>query len=139
MIELIYVSRAALRFSQQQLEQLLQKARDNNQRHEITGMLLYDGYGTFIQALEGPDDKVDTLFAAIQKDSRHSNINQIGYKHISTRSFKQWQMGFKLISDTTNCNLPGYSKFLNSQQKPDFINEHQSFAIKMLYHFRDSD
>ena len=138
MIELIYVSRAAYRFDQQQLEQLLQQARTNNQQYDVTGLLLYDGYGTFIQALEGPEDKVQALFNAIEKDNRHSNINKIGYKHITTRNFEQWEMGFALIDDTARCDIPGFSQFMSAKHKPDYINEHQSFASKMLYHFRDS-
>lgn len=138
MIELIYVSRANSRFNQHQLEQLLQNARLNNQHNDITGLLLYDGFGTFIQAIEGPVDKIDALFAKIKKDKRHSNINRIGYKHITTRSFEQWQMGFKLIDNNTNCTLPGYSQFMNAPHKPDFIHKHQSFTTKMLNHFRDN-
>ena len=82
MIELVYVSKAVQRLKQDQLEAILSKARKNNTDNEITGLLLYDGYGTFIQVLEGPENSVESLFSKIQKDTRHTNINRIGFHHI---------------------------------------------------------
>lgn len=87
MIELVYVSKARNRLEQGELEGILSKARKNNADHDITGLLLYDGYGTFIQVLEGPESSVERLFEKIKTDSRHSSINRIGFHQISSRSF----------------------------------------------------
>lgn len=138
MIELVYVSRAAFRFEQKQLEELLTHARLFNETQDITGLLLYDGYGTFIQALEGPDDHVDALFKKIKADKRHSNVNKIGYSHITERTFPDWKMGFKLLQTSQIHDLPGFSQFMNSRERPEYIQSHQSFALDMLRYFRDS-
>ena len=65
LIELVYVSKAGKRLNQDELEGILSKARKNNTDTDITGLLLYDGYGTFIQVLEGPEPAVENLFEKI--------------------------------------------------------------------------
>jgi hypothetical protein len=52
-IELVYVSQAKYLFQETELKDILDISRRNNIARGITGMLLYDDGGTFIQALEG--------------------------------------------------------------------------------------
>ena len=139
MIELVYISKSVNRFNEQQLKDLLRLARINNKKLDVTGLLLYDGYGTFIQALEGPENSVETLFNIIKADKRHSNINRIGYRDITERTFNDWQMGYKQLSTSSsdNSNIPGMSSFMDSNKKYEYINNNQSFALKMLEHFRN--
>ena len=85
MVELIYISRATERFDEEELTKILNSARTNNQKNHITGLLLYDGRGTFIQALEGPESEIENLFDVIKADTRHTNVNKIGLRHIETR------------------------------------------------------
>lgn len=139
MLELVYISRAITRYNHNQLEELLTLARAKNKQLDITGLLLYDGFGTFIQALEGPEDAVLQLYQVIKADSRHTNVNKIGSRHIDTRSFADWQMGFKLLEDAPITDLPGFSQFMSSQQRNDYIKEHQNFAYRMLKYFRDGE
>lgn len=137
MIELVYVSKAVNRFNEEQLTELLRLARKNNAQLDITGLLLYDGYGTFIQALEGPEKDVMALYQHIKADKRHTNLNQIGYRNITQRHFNDWQMGFKQLSTTPIDNVHGFSSFMSSDNKHEYINNNQSFALKMLEHFRN--
>ena len=113
MIELVYVSRSKSRLVQEELLQLLQQCRRNNQRSQISGLLLYDSYGTFIQALEGPEEAVDTLFMHIQKDPRHDHIHVLGKRAISSKSFADWKMGFRTLSPELIGQIDGFSDFLN--------------------------
>ncbi|MDN3611953.1 BLUF domain-containing protein [Vibrio ostreicida] len=138
MIELIYVSKATNRFNQEQLEALLSTARKNNTSSDITGLLLYDGYGTFIQVLEGPEDQVEALFNKIKKDSRHGNVNRIGFHRISGRSFSEWKMGFKVLDQHSGSSVTGYSDFLAHREDPDYLVNNQSFALRMVKHFAQS-
>ncbi|MFT6991767.1 MAG: hypothetical protein ACJASL_003761 [Paraglaciecola sp.] len=78
MIELVYVSKAQKRFNPDELKQMLSVFRKNNQAQEITGLFLYDGYGTFIQVLEGHSNVVLPVYEKISNDTRHSRINLLG-------------------------------------------------------------
>lgn len=138
MIELMYVSRAQQRFTEQQLTELLAISRRNNTLNNITGLLLYDGFGSFIQVIEGDESEVERLFKHIKNDSRHTNINRIACQPISQRGFPEWQMGFKRLSDDNIAGLEGFSQFMQAEQKFEHLSYEQSFAIKMLRYFRDS-
>lgn len=119
--------------------ELLSKARQNNEQLGVTGLLLYDGVGTFIQALEGDKDKVENLFSHIKKDRRHKRINTLGIREIGERTFGNWCMGFRLLNHPEITNLKGYSDFLNasSQHWSAKAQGEPGFAMKMLYYFRD--
>lgn len=101
MVELIYMSQAYHDFSDADLESLLSAARENNKANNITGMLLYDRLGTFIQAIEGEKQDIDALFQKIASDSRHGEIEKLSYKEINERSFSDWQMAFDSFEDVS--------------------------------------
>lgn len=136
MIELVYVSRASSRYFSEQLVKLLSKARRNNTNINITGLLLYDGFGTFIQALEGAEQDVDALFAKIKLDPRHSRVNILWRKEIAQRGFPDWKMGFRDISETPPLELDGFSNFLQKEDQNDYLITHPGFALDMLTHFK---
>ncbi|MHB1206888.1 MAG: BLUF domain-containing protein, partial [Rhodospirillaceae bacterium] len=73
MLQLIYASAAVKPFTPEALKVLLAKARAKNSAAGITGMLLYHA-GSFLQALEGPNDAVASLFKVIEKDPRHTTV-----------------------------------------------------------------
>ncbi len=77
MIELVYLSQTEHMFQEAELATLLKAARIKNAKRGITGMLLYDGLGTFIQAIEGEKAQIDELFAIISRDERHSLVQQL--------------------------------------------------------------
>ncbi|MEL6406516.1 MAG: BLUF domain-containing protein, partial [Chloroflexota bacterium] len=57
---IVYVSYASHTMSESELVEILDTARENNQRLNVTGMLLYrDGF--FIQALEGEQAVIEPL------------------------------------------------------------------------------
>lgn len=138
MVELIYISRAQKRFNEQQLAELLAVSRRNNTHNKITGLLLYDGFGSFIQVLEGTESDVKKLFDHIKNDNRHTNINRIGYQPIAQRSFGQWEMGFKLLSNENAIELEGFSQFMQAKHTYEHLSNEQNFAIRMLRYFRDN-
>jgi lipopolysaccharide biosynthesis regulator YciM len=107
MLRIIYSSSATAPFSEQQLDELLQTSRRNNLAADITGMLLYKE-GNFMQTLEGPELAVQTLVEKIRSDPRHSNFTALMETPILERSFGNWSMGFKRITQETSINVPGY-------------------------------
>lgn len=89
--QLIYISKAVDMVSQQQLDQLASDAHLNNGMCDLSGVLLY-GQGHFLQVLEGPLHAVNSLFARIQQDSRHCEINLLSFVPIRKRHFVDWEM-----------------------------------------------
>lgn len=136
MIELIYVSRALKRFNAVELQDMLTHFRKNNEKLGITGLFLYDGKGTFIQVLEGDADTVHSLFNNISLDERHSRINVLGDREISSRNFPDWCMGFKHLEESPAQGLKGYSNFLEQPERIAYLNENPSFAVDLLEHFK---
>jgi Sensors of blue-light using FAD len=93
MLQLIYASAAVKPFSPDELKKLLDAARAKNASLGISGMLLYHA-GSFLQALEGPDDAVNLLFKGIEKDPRHTNVRLLFRDGVETSEFQDWSMGF---------------------------------------------
>lgn len=139
MIELVYVSRAKQHFEEPQLLELLEQARANNTRSGITGLLLYDNKGTFIQALEGDDEHVDSLYEKILRDSRHSNLSRISRRAIETRTFPDWKMGFKLVDLTSLKPSSGFSQYMQKQDSIIDSSDAKGLAIELLNYFKHSD
>ena len=110
MYQLIYLSSASEQFTQQALDELLEKAREKNRRLCITGMLVYRD-GNFIQVLEGERDAVEKLYETISRDMRHSNSIVINSGDIAERQFADWAMDFR------NAGIHG--KFSDAELKND--------------------
>lgn len=109
---LLYVSSASRRMSKQELIDLLQQSRRNNERRGLTGMLLYKD-GDFLQVLEGEESAVREVFARIDRDPRHSGTVVLMQGPVDQRLFGQWAMGFRETSDAELQRLPGFSDFMN--------------------------
>ncbi len=97
LVHLVYVSTAARSFGPEELNNLLNRCRINNQHLGITGVLLYKG-GRFFQELEGPDQAVSSLFQKISSDPRHTDVTTIICEAIPRRLFSGWSMGFSDLS-----------------------------------------
>lgn len=92
MIRLAYISCATATLQERDLERILTIARRNNQRDDITGMMIYHG-GTILQVLEGPVDNVRKCYDRIHADPRHNSIYVLDERNIKSRAFSQWSMG----------------------------------------------
>ena len=94
--QLIYQSQSLVPFEPLELTALLYHSRAYNQRHEITGVLLYTPDGRFLQVLEGPRQAVRHLyFDTILADPRHYDCRVLGEGPNPSRSFPGWDMAFK--------------------------------------------
>ena len=70
---------------------VLRSSRPNNARANVTGMLLTFG-GFFLQALEGPDERVRTTLRRVAADPRHTEVKVLGADFCSARAFGRWAM-----------------------------------------------
>ena len=76
-----------------EIENILARARRNNERANVTGALLFNS-GGFAQALEGDIADLEAVFERIQCDPRHSDVLVLDYTPIETRRFENWSMAF---------------------------------------------
>lgn len=97
MYHLMYASYAKQDFSDEDLTELLIKARSNNSNLGITGMLVHRA-GNFIQVLEGEEDTVKALYETIKADQRHAGEIIISEGEINERQFAKWAMDFRNYS-----------------------------------------
>jgi hypothetical protein len=72
---------------------LLTKAKTRNRAVGLTGMLLLNE-DRYFQWLEGPSDAVSQVWASIQNDARHSEVELLSRENASQRLFGDWDMKF---------------------------------------------
>jgi hypothetical protein len=137
MLSLIYVSSSKKQLSDQELLDILKKSRENNLAHDITGLLLYKG-GNFMQALEGADDAVMTLYKKIEQDPRHKDVSIISSEQIQARQFPAWEMAFQNLDAEDVRNEAGYSQFLHDEFTAEVYRKNPLRAYIMLLTFRDN-
>ncbi len=138
MIALSYVSSSTKRFTDDELTQLLKVCHRNNKISDISGLLLYNNSGTFIQILEGEAEDVESTYAKIKADPLHTRVHCISRKTISERDFPNWKMGFRNLSDTSLDHIEGYSDFMNSENPDEYLLKKASFASEILSYFKNT-
>jgi hypothetical protein len=88
--QVLYHSRAAALPTPTDLAALLAWSQENNAKYGITGLLLYSE-GRYVQVLEGPKTAVEDLYARIQRDTRHAEVETIS-RGPGPRRFPIWSM-----------------------------------------------
>jgi hypothetical protein len=113
LLSLTYLSSAVDLWSDEDLAQLLRRARANNEKIQVTGMLLYSG-GNFIQTLEGPDEAVDRLMTKVEADPRHTGVLVVRRDQVTDRLFSGWSMGFRHVTPDRAAEIPGFTDYLDT-------------------------
>jgi len=132
----IYSSCSNQLFTQDDLVDLLKKARANNEMLGVTGILLYSR-GTFIQMLEGEKQTVTDLFNTIHKDTRHKLVFTLADGERDNRQFPTWSMAFRDLDSPEIQQLPGFSNFINEGHDSAYYSRDPMAALELLYMFRD--
>ena len=117
MLQLIYVSEAAIPFNDEILTDILKTSRKSNKEKDITGILLFRAK-CFMQLLEGPKEEVETLYHKITLDERHKNFIIVSKEDIDSRVYPEWSMGFEQLSDVAK-GEDGYIDFFNQTPETD--------------------
>ncbi len=137
MFALVYVSTATIRWSDTDLERLLQQSRRDNLIPDITGLLLFKE-GNFMQILEGAKDAVLTLMAKIKSDARHERVMVIFEEETPRREFKDWSMGFKKLGGRLVLELPGFSDVLDLPLTNEQFSSNPTRLLQFLIAFKKS-
>ena len=90
MKQLIYRSQP-FGFDNATLAGILSSARRNNPRDDITGALICR-HDVYLQLIEGPTAAIDALFARIEVDDRHCDVQLLTTEDVTERMFAAWAM-----------------------------------------------
>ncbi len=134
LIQCIYASAARPDLEAAEIKEMLQKARENNVKLGLTGMLLY-AEDSFFQVLEGRIDVVDALYNKITLDPRHDQVTLIIKEPIPKRYFEAWTMGFHKFSHEELAGLSGVNDFFGTGHTKVSVDAGR--ARKLLAAFRD--
>jgi Sensors of blue-light using FAD len=80
-------------FSAAHLDEIVAPSRRNNERHHISGMLLFTG-ADFLGILEGDDRDLGNLWLRLERDERHCDLIRIGEELCGARWFPAWMMSY---------------------------------------------
>jgi len=104
---IVYLSTACWLFSRKDILDILNTSRTNNSSLGITGLLIYHE-GSIMQILEGEEKLVQSLFDKICMDKRHKGIIKTHDERLEARSFREWSMAFKEVSNEDWSQLQGH-------------------------------
>ena len=135
MLQICYSSQAVRPFDAHHLARLLARARVNNQRVGVGGLLLYEDQ-CFIQVLEGDARKVMRLFERIQLDPRHNHMRLIFRQEIESPSFPEWSMGFFHVDRHSVEDLPGYNNFFTKEFSVAAFRQDEQRVREIFLQFR---
>ena len=113
-----YVSTAKRSLSETEIRQILNDSENNNNKQNITGLLLYSE-GNFFQIIEGDQKQIVQLYETIKDDSRHFNVIKLFGKEINKESFDGYKSDF--ISEDarySSARLQDYEHYLEVLDKP---------------------
>ena len=135
---LFYCSLAKEDISKDDILDILKCSRRNNEKIEITGILVYwKKTNQFLQLLEGEENVILNLYDKICMDNRHSLPRIVYQENILERGFAGWTMAFKSIDEVDTSGIDGFSEF----SKLGFTNERTkvspSIAINLIQSFKN--
>jgi hypothetical protein len=135
MFHIVYASSALQLFTKPELQTLLEKARQNNAKLNVTGMLLYKD-GNFMQALEGDREVVTKLAGTIERDPRHKGVLILLRGTSEDRLFPDWSMGFRDLTEQSLAKTPGYTDFMNTPLTGAEFSQDPNRCMKLLMLFK---
>ena len=91
--QMIYSSESATPMQMDELEEILEHARNSNAEKGITGALIYVD-GVFLQILEGDMEAVQALMEKIAKDFRHETVTVLKQGAVDAAAFSDWDMAY---------------------------------------------
>ena len=93
-----YLSQSKLDWTDEAIDELLERSKLNNATRKITGAMIYAN-GYFMQLIEGPQIAVDELYSAIEADPRHEVLSLLHNQEIKDRHFSDWAMEYRDSDD----------------------------------------
>ena len=92
-----YVSKP-VGFDEEILNSILTLSRFNNEKNQITGALICRS-DLYLQYLEGPAHKIDSVYSKIKIDGRHEDVRLLEDGRSRRRLFSNWAMRGEPVKD----------------------------------------
>ncbi|WP_377811866.1 BLUF domain-containing protein (plasmid) [Azospirillum sp. A29] len=124
---IIYAFRSELKsiMSYTDMQDICLSSARNNRKWNVTGYMVECG-GVFLQALEGPEDAVTSIFRRVVNDPRHHHVDLLlSNDGVARRQFGAWAMNLMFLDDPLLWrrvigSLSPYDDFLHRSQDPIF-------------------
>lgn len=114
LIRMTYASKATFTLPSDQKEgynrnviNILTTSRRQNRKNKLVGAL-YFGNSYFFQCLEGTQQNIDTLYAKLEKDERHTELKVLSLEPIEKFAFSSWEMKYAAIDQEVSSFLKSY-------------------------------
>jgi hypothetical protein len=128
---MVYLSTAERDPGHEELKNLYELARRNNERDGITGLTAYHDY-SYIQVLEGPRSKVEACFERIRDNALHHNFFVVSAEDVDERIFDSYSMAFVPVAD----DMPeAKQNFLDLRELKDSPKMQQAAADSVVANF----
>lgn len=121
---LVYASAESMQMTPDKLQEILKVSREKNAKIGITGILLYSK-GSFLQVLEGKENRINSLYKKILQDKRHEKIVKIATFQSNEKIFSDWSMGYAEISEEELASVEGLNDFFAEGKSFSNMNENQ--------------
>lgn len=95
--QVIYVSKP-VGFDDTVLDDILVQSKKNNKKNQITGALICRA-DLYLQYLEGPPNKIDSVYSKIKIDGRHRDVILLEEAKSKRRLFANWEMRGDPVKD----------------------------------------
>lgn len=125
---LVYISTPVSNVTENDVRDILSKARKKNAVLGITGILLFSG-SLFVQILEGRPDTLDDMVKSIVSDSRHEDVTVLTREAISERTYEDWTMAYKQLDHPDMEQLCGQIGWDTAIKRLQTIPKQQSMAF----------
>jgi len=135
MICMVYISSAKLGLTDGEIINIVEDARINNEKSEVTGLLLFNS-GNFMQLVEGHEPTIEALYEKIRQDNRHTEVKLLLKESITHRNFSAWTMGFKNIEKLKKINPEILNSFLEDDLDFSIYQQNPYRALQFLETFK---
>ena len=129
-----YISEQSHRFSEKEIQELLEKSRSKNSTREITGLLIFLD-GIFTQFIEGPAETVNELYESISTDPRHKGLLELTSGISDKRYYSDWTMAYRKLNHDDFVKITGYRELDKSQFFSKSMHKVKHPGIQLLQSF----
>jgi len=130
-----YVSHFSKPMNERELSSLGETAAEKNHRLGITGFLMVSG-GLFYQVLEGPEENVDELYAAIAADDRHTDLLLLRVEEdVAGRLFPDWSMKTINLDAASHVRLLPVKALVKAVYEQQRLIDNMIWAIERTVHY----
>jgi len=126
LFRLTYASRANPDIKTEDVDQILSQARENNEMNGITGSLTFNKQ-FFLQTIEGPRAKINSLLSNLLADKRHHDLQVFESCEIKIREWADWSMNYASPSENSRASYLKYST--TTEFNPYLLNTESARAL----------